>query len=108
VFVSTAAKHAYVVSGRTFITCDTPATLQMKIDAATALGLGGLMVWEYSLDDAQNTMMKLVSAHLPAVRPPLLAPAPHSAAAACCPALQLYVNCWAADRQPRACTAGLF
>lgn len=44
VVVSTAAKHAYVVYGRTFITCDTPATLKMKIDAAAALGLGGLMV----------------------------------------------------------------
>lgn len=42
--MSTAAKHAYVVYGRTFITCDTPATLKMKIDAAAALGLGGLMV----------------------------------------------------------------
>lgn len=76
VVVSTAAKHAYVVYGRTFITCDTPATLKMKIDAAAALGLGGLMVWEYSLDDAQSTMMKLVSAHLPVPSPPPPPPSP--------------------------------
>ncbi|PRW32530.1 chitotriosidase-1- isoform B [Chlorella sorokiniana] len=99
VFVSTAAKHAYVVYGRTFITCDTPTTLQMKIDAATALGLGGLMVWEYSLDDAQNTMMKLVPARH-RLAPPRH---PHRAQVAV-PAGQLTV----VDRPALVNAAGLF
>lgn len=38
------AKNAFVSTGNLFISCDTPATLQMKISAAAELGLGGLMV----------------------------------------------------------------
>lgn len=58
VVASTSAKHAYVVSGRTFITCDTPATLQMKIDAAAALGLGGLMVRLWAVWNRSSTQLQ--------------------------------------------------
>ena len=38
------AKAAYVVSGSTWIATDIPQTVWMKIQAARAEGLGGLMV----------------------------------------------------------------
>ena len=44
VTIHEAAKAAFLVSGSTWVGFDLPQTLCMKIKAADALGLGGLMV----------------------------------------------------------------
>eukprot|EP00887_Chlorella_sp_A99_P002354 scaffold10.g2354.t1 len=57
-------KSAWVQKGTTWISCDTPETLAMKIQAAKALGLGGIMAWDASMDDQQLTLMRLMQAYV--------------------------------------------
>lgn len=45
------------VLGNQWVSFDLPQTLFMKIQAAKALGLGGLMLWAADLDDADHTIM---------------------------------------------------
>jgi GH18 family chitinase len=63
VTIDTAAKAAYAVNltdPSQWVSFDLPQTLYMKIQEARARGLGGLMVWEAALDDADDTVLNLV------------------------------------------------
>lgn len=57
VMLDAAAKSAYLQQGSTWVSFDLPQTIFLKTQAAKALGLGGLMAWDASMDDAEYSLL---------------------------------------------------
>ncbi|KAG2443822.1 hypothetical protein HXX76_002165 [Chlamydomonas incerta] len=62
VFVEEAEKAAYYVRGRRWVGFDTPETLWMKQQAAAQRGMAGVMIWDVTLDSADQQLLRAVTA----------------------------------------------
>jgi len=55
------APYVYDAKAREFITFDNPRSLAAKMKYVRDSGLGGIMFWEYSCDDANSTLLKAMT-----------------------------------------------
>ena len=61
VHVDSEAMAAYLVKGDQWVSFDAPETMFMKIKAARAAGLGGVMVWAADYDTADHSMLTIIA-----------------------------------------------
>ena len=61
VHVDSEAMAAYLVHGDQWVSFDAPETMFMKIKAARAAGLGGVMTWTADYDTADHSMLTIIA-----------------------------------------------
>ncbi|GLI65821.1 hypothetical protein VaNZ11_009394, partial [Volvox africanus] len=61
VFVDVPQRSAYYVNGKRWVAFDIPETMALKIQGARSYGVGGVMVWEASLDLPDGSLLRAVA-----------------------------------------------
>ncbi|EFJ45717.1 hypothetical protein VOLCADRAFT_105813 [Volvox carteri f. nagariensis] len=61
VFVDVAQRSAYFVYDTRWIGFDIPETMALKINASRAYGVGGVMIWDASLDTPDGSLLRAVA-----------------------------------------------
>ncbi|GIM08109.1 hypothetical protein Vretimale_12202 [Volvox reticuliferus] len=61
VFVNVPERSAYYVNAKRWVTFDTPETMALKIQGARSYGVGGVMIWEASLDLPEGSLLRAVA-----------------------------------------------